>query len=85
MFVDINMFWAQLRLTLAWAIRQGLKWALRMVQNIFMPKNLNCITTVISLEGTEKLKAEKKKMIKKQSEEYCISFTNTLRKWQQTL
>ena len=42
------MFWAWLR---------GLKWALRRAQNIFTPKNINCITIIITLEGCEKTAA----------------------------
>ena len=33
-----------------------------------MPKNINCITIIITLEGTEKIKTKKKTT--KQSEEY---------------
>ena len=55
MFVGINMFWAQLRLILARATRWGLKWVLRTAQNIFMPKNINSITIIITLEGIEKI------------------------------
>ena len=29
-----------------------------------MPKNIDCITIIITLEGTEKIKAEKKKSLK---------------------
>jgi len=46
-FMVINMFWAWFRLFLAWAVRQGLKWALRRAYNIFMPKNINCIIIYI--------------------------------------
>ena len=56
-----NMFWDQLRLILARAVRRGLKRAVRSAQNIFMPKNINCITIIITLEGIEKIKTEKKK------------------------
>ena len=28
-------------------------------QNIFMPKNRNCITSIITLEGIEKIKTKK--------------------------
>ena len=68
MFLGINMFWARLRLALVRAIRPGLKWALRRAQNIFMPKNINSVTIIITLKGIEKLKTEK--MTTKQSEEY---------------
>ena len=68
MFAGINMFWARLRLILAWAIRRGLKWVLRGAQNIFMPKNINSITIIITLEGIEKINTEK--LTTKQSEEY---------------
>ena len=68
MFAGINVFWAWLRLILAQAVRQGLKWALRRTQNIFMPKNINCITIIITLEGTERINTEK--VTTKRSEEY---------------
>ena len=68
MSVGIKMFRAQLRLILAWAIRWGLKWALRGAQNIFMPKNINSITIIITLEGIERINTEK--MTTKRSEEY---------------
>ena len=42
--------------------------SLRRAQNIFMPKNINSITIIITLEGIEKRKT--KKMTTKQSEEY---------------
>ena len=32
---------------------------LRRAQNIFMPKNINCITIIITLEGIKKIKTEK--------------------------
>jgi len=57
MFAGIKMFWAQLKLILAQAIRQGLKWTLGRVLNIFMPKNINCIIiVVINLESIEEIK-----------------------------
>ena len=59
MFAGINMFWARLRLILARAVRRGLKWALRRAQNIFMPKNINSITIIITLEGIERINTEK--------------------------
>ena len=59
MFAGINMFWARLRLILARAVRRGLKWALRRAQNIFMPKNINSITIIITLEGIERIDTEK--------------------------
>ena len=62
------MFWAQLRLIVAQAIRRGLKWALRRAQNIFMPKNINSITIIITLEGIERINTEN--MTTKRSEEY---------------
>ena len=68
MFAGINMFWARLRLILARAVRRGLKWALRRAQNIFMPKNINSITIIITLEGIERINTEK--MTTKWSEEY---------------
>ena len=46
-----------------------------------MPKNINSITIIITLEGIEKTKTEK--MASKQSRN--ISFTNAVRKRQQTL
>ena len=42
--------------------------SLRRAQNIFMPKNINSITIIITLEGIEKIKTEK--MTTKHSEEY---------------
>ena len=42
--------------------------SLRRAQNIFMPANINSITIIITLEGTEKIKTEK--MTTKHSEEY---------------
>ena len=68
MFAGINMFWARLRLILARAVRRGLKLALRRAQNIFMPKNINSITIIITLEGTERINTEN--MTTKRSEEY---------------
>ena len=59
MFACIYMFWARLRLILARAVRLGLKWALRRAQNIFMPKNINSITIMITLEGIEEINTEK--------------------------
>ena len=74
MFAGVNMFWARLRLTLARAVRRGLKWALRRVGNIFMLKNINCITIITTLEGNEKIRTEKKiikiKKRTKRCEEY---------------
>ena len=49
MFAGINMFWARLRLT------ARAKMSLRRAQNIFMPKNINSITIIITLEGIEKI------------------------------
>ena len=54
------MFWARLRHILAQAARQGLKWALRRVQNIFMPKNIKSITIIITFESIEKIKEKRK-------------------------
>ena len=70
MFAGIKMFWVRLRLILARAVRQGLKWALRRAQNIFMPKNINSITImcIITLEGIEEINTEK--MTTKHSEEF---------------
>ena len=68
MVAGINMFWARLRLILARAVRRGLRWALRRAQKIFMPKNINSITIIITLEGIEKINTEK--MTTKRSEEY---------------
>ena len=62
MFAGINIFWARLRLILAWAVRRGLKWSLRRAQNIFVPKNMNSIPIIITLEGTEEIKTEKMKV-----------------------
>ena len=36
------------------------KMSLRRAQNIFMPKNINSITIIITSEGIEKIKTEKK-------------------------
>ena len=33
--------------------------ALKRAQDVFMPKNINCITINITLEGIEKIKLEK--------------------------
>ena len=68
MFAGINMFLARLSLILARAFRRGLKWALRRAQNIFMPKNINSITIIITLEDIERINTEK--MTTKRSEEY---------------
>ena len=68
MFAGINMFWAALILILVRAVRRGLKRAQRRAQNIFMPKNINSTTIIITLEGIEKVNTEK--MTTKQSEEY---------------
>ena len=46
-----------------------IKGALRRAQNIIMPNNINSNTIVITLEGIEKIKTEKK-MTAKQSQEY---------------
>lgn len=39
---------------------------LKRVQNIFIPKNMNCITTIMSLEDNQKIK-----MTTKQTEHSC--------------
>ena len=57
MFAGINMFWARL----------GLILALRRARNIFMPKNINSITIIITLEDIEEINTEK--MTTKHSEE----------------
>ena len=67
MFAGINMFWARFRLILARAVMRGLKWALKRAQNIFMPKNINSVTIIITLEDTERINTEK--MTTKRSEE----------------
>lgn len=41
---------------------------LRRAQTIFMPKSINCVTMIITLEGIERIKNSKKKTTK-QSEE----------------
>lgn len=56
MFVGINVFWIRLIVVSA----QGLKWALSCVQCIFIPANVNFITIIITLEGTELIKTFKK-------------------------
>ena len=57
MFACLNMFWARHRVILARAARWGLKWT----QNIFILKNINSITIIITLEGIalRKYKTEK--------------------------
>lgn len=41
-----------------------------MAQNIFMPKNVNCINIIITLEGVEKIQeTEKKKKTTNQSDQ----------------
>ena len=77
MFAGINVVSASLRLILARAFRQGLKWGLRRDQNNSIPKNVNCITVSITLEGIEKIKTEKKLQQHSQKD---ISFTNAVRK-----
>ena len=47
MFAGINLFWA------------CFPGALRRTQDIFMPKNINCITVIISVEGIEKVETKK--------------------------
>ena len=71
------MIWALLSLILARFVRRGLKCALRRVQNIFMPKNTNCIAIVTTSVGIEE-KAKK-------NSQKSTSFTNAIRKRQQTL
>ena len=82
MLAGINMFWVRLRLILALAVERGLKWALRRAQNIFMLKNMNSISSIITLDGTDKIKTERKWQ---QNGLKNISFTNDVRKRQQTL
>jgi len=45
-----------------------------------MPKNINCIAIIITLEGIEKIKTEKKK--REENSLKNISFTNSVRKQQ---
>ena len=67
MFAGINLLWARLRLILARTVQRGLTvWALGMAQNIFKSKNINCITTIITLEGFRKIKTKKTNMTTKQ-------------------
>ena len=62
MLAGINALWARLTLILARTVRRGLKLALRRAKIIIlMPKNTICIT-MITLEGIDKIKAEKKEM-----------------------
>ena len=61
------MFWVQLRLILAGAVRRGLEWALRRAQNVFMPKN-KLSYYYYHLEGIEEINTEK--MTTEHSEEY---------------
>ena len=49
MFAGINMFLARVRLVLAGAAR-------RFMPNIFIPKNINSITIIITLEDIGKIK-----------------------------
>ena len=48
MFAGIIMFWARLTLILARAVVRELKWAVSSAQNLFMPKNSNCIIIIIT-------------------------------------
>ena len=43
---------------------------MRRAQNIFILKDINCITIIITLEGIEKIKSKKKQRKKKQSKDY---------------
>ena len=56
--------------------------SLRRAQNIFMPKNINSITIIITLEDIEKIKTEKNdnKTLRR-----IFFFTSAVRKRQQTL
>ena len=45
--------------------------------NTFMPKNINCITIIITLEGTENKNWKEKKMTREQSEEIHQSYMKT--------
>ena len=56
MFAGINLFWAKFRLILHRAGTRGLKRVLRKAQNISLPKNINSITIIITLEGIEKIR-----------------------------
>lgn len=58
MFVGINVFWIRLVVVSA----QWLKWALSCAQCIFTPANVNYITIIITLEGTELIKTLKKNL-----------------------
>ena len=60
MFAGINKFWAWVRLILAWASRRELKWAVKRAQNMFMPKNMNFVAIIITLEGIDKKKKTNK-------------------------
>ena len=81
-FAGIKMFWARLRLVLARAVRRGLKWILRRTENIFIPENINCITIIFLLGVHWENKTWKKKW--QQTSLKNISFTNAVRKRQQT-
>ena len=48
-------------------------------QKIFMPSNIKCISSIITLEGNEKIKTEKKEK-RQQNSLKNISFTNAVRK-----
>ena len=58
MFAGINMFWA-IGTHFSPRLAARAKMSLRRAQNVFMPKNINSITIIITLEGIEKIKTEK--------------------------
>ena len=58
---------------------------MRRAQNIFIRKNIDCVTIVITLEGIQKLQTEKKNKKRQQSSLRNISLKNAVRKHQQTL
>ena len=70
MFAGENMFWARLRPILARAF--------------IYAQEINCSTIVMTLEGIEEMKTEKKKK-RQQNSVRNISLTNAVRKRQQTL
>ena len=72
MFAGLDMFLARLRVVLLFIIPYSVvltmelftilcKVALRMAQNIFMTKNVNCINIIITLEGVEKIQETRRR------------------------
>ena len=59
MFAGINIFWALLRAHFSPRLAARAKMSLTRAQNIFMPKNINSVTIIITLEGIEETNTEK--------------------------